>query len=173
MKEPFWNRRSCMTRPWPFWFDGATRNCINFLGHSNLFAFHMMNYWLLNIFVLSILIKHESCVSVCVSVHVFQSHQKSQLHEILTQGVIWELTSITGRSPMFQYFIFTYSRANFRVFFNNLFFPRFLRKSEPFQTIGLWKFDKVTIFIPKNSNIEMSSHIVSSRVWVLVPSLMV
>ena len=37
----------------------------------------------------SILIKHESCGFVCLSVHVFLSHQKSQLHEILAQGVIW------------------------------------------------------------------------------------
>ena len=38
---------------------------------------------------LSILIKHESCLSVCLSVHVFLSHQKSQLHEILALGLIW------------------------------------------------------------------------------------
>ena len=37
----------------------------------------------------SILIKHESCVSVCLFVRVFQSHQKSQFHELLDQGVIW------------------------------------------------------------------------------------
>ena len=29
------------------------------------------------------------CVSVCVSVHVFQSHQKSQLQDIFAQGVSW------------------------------------------------------------------------------------
>ena len=29
------------------------------------------------------------CQSVCLSVHVFLSHQKSQLHEILAQAVIW------------------------------------------------------------------------------------
>ena len=29
------------------------------------------------------------CLCVCLSVHVFLSHQKSQLHEILAQGVIW------------------------------------------------------------------------------------
>ena len=38
---------------------------------------------------LSILIKHESCVSVCLFVRVFQSHQKTQGHEILALGLIW------------------------------------------------------------------------------------
>ena len=38
---------------------------------------------------LSILIKHESCLSVCLSVRVFRSHQKSQGHEILALGLIW------------------------------------------------------------------------------------
>ena len=40
------------------------------------------------VFGKSILIKHESCGFVCLSVHVFLNHQKSQLHEILAQGVI-------------------------------------------------------------------------------------
>ena len=38
-------------------------------------------------------IKHESCMSVCLCFclcfHVFRTHQKSQLHKILAQGVIW------------------------------------------------------------------------------------
>ena len=29
------------------------------------------------------------CVSVCVSVCIFRSYQKSQLHEISAQGIIW------------------------------------------------------------------------------------
>ena len=41
----------------------------------------------------SILIKHESCMFiclyVCLSVRVFRSQQKSRHHEILAQGVIW------------------------------------------------------------------------------------
>ena len=53
----------------------------------------------------SILIKHESCLSVCVSVHVFRSRQKSQAHEILALGLIWaildhyELLIFKGGSP--------------------------------------------------------------------------
>ena len=38
---------------------------------------------------ISILIKHESCLSVCLFVRVFRSHQKSQAHEILALGLIW------------------------------------------------------------------------------------
>ena len=38
--------------------------------------------------LLSILIKHESFMFVCLYVHIFRSHQKSQQHEILAQGVI-------------------------------------------------------------------------------------
>ena len=38
--------------------------------------------------VISILIKHEYCVSVCGFVHFFLSHQKSQHHEILAPGGI-------------------------------------------------------------------------------------
>ena len=34
-------------------------------------------------------IKKESCVSVCVFVRVFRSHQKSQAHDILALGLIW------------------------------------------------------------------------------------
>ena len=39
--------------------------------------------------VQSILIKQESCLSVCVSVHVFRSHQKSQIHDIFALCLIW------------------------------------------------------------------------------------
>ena len=39
--------------------------------------------------VLSILIDHESCLSVCLFVRVFRSHQKSQAHEILALDLIW------------------------------------------------------------------------------------
>ena len=39
--------------------------------------------------IISILIKHESCLSVCLFVRVFRSHQKSQGHEILALGLIW------------------------------------------------------------------------------------
>ena len=44
---------------------------------------------MLKTFNLSILIKHESCLSVYLCVCVFQSHQKSQIHEILALGLIW------------------------------------------------------------------------------------
>ena len=37
---------------------------------------------------ISIIIKHESCLCVCLSVRIFRSHKKSQHHEILAQGVI-------------------------------------------------------------------------------------
>ena len=39
--------------------------------------------------VISILIKHESCMFVCLSVCVFRSYQKSEYHEILAQGIVW------------------------------------------------------------------------------------
>ena len=41
-------------------------------------------------FSLSTLIKHyDSCLSICLSGHIFVSQQKSQHHEILAPGVIW------------------------------------------------------------------------------------
>ena len=41
---------------------------------------------------------------VCVSVHVFRSHQKSQAHEILTLGLIWaNLDHHEARFPKFWF----------------------------------------------------------------------
>ena len=59
---------------------------------------------LLDYHVLSILIKHESCLFV----HVFRSHQKTQGHDILAQGLIWanlkhdEAQFLRGRVPIWS-----------------------------------------------------------------------
>ena len=53
---------------------------------------------------LSILIKHESCLSVCLFVRVFQSHQKYQGHEILALGLIWaNLKHVEARFSKFSF----------------------------------------------------------------------
>ena len=67
---------------------------------------------------------------VCLSVHVFLSHQKSQRHEILAQGVIsaWLEHDEAGFSIflflriVWAFFVFLKMRflVFFRVFFENL-----------------------------------------------------
>ena len=59
--------------------------------------------------------KHEPCLCVGVSVHVFLSIQKSQLQKLLAPGVIWGQPK-TCRSPVFDCFTFTDSSGIFRVF---------------------------------------------------------
>ena len=82
----------------------------------------------------SILIKHECCVSVCLSIcAVFLSHQKSQLHEILAQGVIW--ANLKHDEARFSKFWFLRILWPFFVFFKMrflVFFRVFFRKSQPF-----------------------------------------
>ena len=67
---------------------------------------------------------------VCLSVHVFLSHQKSQLHEILAQGVIWawfehdeaRFLNFSFLRILWAFFVFFKMRflVFFRVFFENL-----------------------------------------------------
>ena len=66
------------------------------------------------------------CVCVCLSVHVFLSHQKSQLHEILAQGVIWAwLEHDEARFSKFWFLrilwaFFVFFKMRFLVFFSKI-----------------------------------------------------
>ena len=75
----------------------------------------------------SILLKHESCLSLCLFVYVFQSHKNSQLHEILALGLIQ--TNLIHDEARFSKFWFlrgglpiwsSVKKWVFRVFFENL-----------------------------------------------------
>ena len=65
-------------------------------------------------------------LSVCLSVHVFLSHQKSQLHEILAQGVIWawfehdEARFLNFSFLRILWAFFVFFKMRFLVFFSKI-----------------------------------------------------
>merc|ERR1711923_549683 len=68
-------------------------------------------------------------------VRVFQSHQKSQIHEILALGLIWaNVKHFEGR---FSKFLFLKGGSPYGPVLKKMGFSRFFsRKSQPFQHIG-------------------------------------
>ena len=107
-----------------------------------------IKYWVVMRKRRSILIKHESCLSVCLSTF-FLSHQKSQLHDILAQGVIWANLKHHD-AQFFNFSFFMDPRCIFRVFFafTNLYHYDFC---SPFPqssyVIASWHFYSGPIFI--------------------------
>ena len=93
---------------------------------------------------ISILIKHEYCLYVCLFVRVFQSHQKSQGHEIWALSLIW--ANVKHHETFSKFWFLKWSPHMAQCYKNMFFFiVFFLRKSQSFQHIGLWNFDKVDI----------------------------
>ena len=80
---------------------------------------------------------------VCLSVHDFLGHQKSHLHDISAQSVIW--VNLKHDDAWFlKFLIFTDSRGNFRVFQKIVFFVCFFSKISailPPRTLIFWHKD--------------------------------